>query len=335
MSEISIRDVAALAGVSITTVSNVLNRPEVVSRKAAQRVESAIESLGYVPNVAARQLRAGRSSVIGLAVINITNPFFAEVALGAEEAAETSGYSVFVGNSYDSLDRETRYLDRFDRQRLDGVLLAPVSDELGALERFAKRRVPVVLVDRVDPSGRHASVSVDDVLGGQLAAAHLLEGGARRLMFVGGPTHMAQMRERLEGCRIEAERAGVELSVIDDGALSVRLGLEIGRRIAAMPRGTRPDGIVGGNDEVALGIMHSLIDAGIEVPSEVSIVGYDDIDFAAASTVSLTSIRQPSREIGRQAAELMLAALGGEDLSDRSVRFDPELVARKSSRPVD
>lgn len=334
MSEISIRDVAALAGVSITTVSNVLNRPEVVSRKAAQRVESAIESLGYVPNVAARQLRAGRSSVIGLAVINITNPFFAEVALGAEEAAETSGYSVFVGNSYDSLDRETRYLDRFDRQRLDGVLLAPVSDELGALERFAKRRVPVVLVDRVDPSGRHASVSVDDVLGGRLAAAHLLGGGARRLMFVGGPTHMAQMRERLEGCRIEAERAGVELSIIDDGALSVRLGLEIGRRIAAMPRGTRPDGIVGGNDEVALGIMHSLIDAGIEVPSEVSIVGYDDIDFAAASTVSLTSIRQPSREIGRRAAQLMLAALGGEDLSDRSVRFDPELVARKSSRPV-
>ncbi|MRG61182.1 substrate-binding domain-containing protein [Agromyces sp. CFH 90414] len=334
MGAVSIREVAALAGVSITTVSNVLNRPEIVSRKAVERVEAAIESLGYVPNIAARQLRAGRSSVIGMAVINITNPFFAEMALGAERAAEASGYAVFVGNSYDSAARESHYLDLFDRQRLDGVLLAPIGDDLSALERFAKRSVPVVLVDRVDPSGRHASVSVDDVLGGRLAASHLIEGGARRLMFVGGPTRIAQMRERLEGTRIEAERARLDLAVVDEGALSVRLGLKIGRDLAAMPRASRPDGIVGGNDEVALGIMHSLIQAGVDVPGEVSIVGYDDIDFASASTVALTSIRQPSHEIGLRAAQLLLAALAGEDLRDRSVRFDPELVVRQSSRPV-
>lgn len=334
MAEIGIRDVAARAGVSTTTVSNVLNRPELVSRSATARVEAAIAELGYVPNVAARQLRAGRSSVIGMAVINITNPFFSEVVLGAEEVAETSGYSVLVGNSYDSRSRESRYLDLFDRQRLDGVLFAPMSDDLGALERFAKRKVPVVLVDRVDPSRHHASVSVDDVLGGRLATSHLIEGGARRLMYVGGPSGMAQMRERLEGCRIEADRAGLELTVVDDGALSIRLGREIGHRLVAMPRDERPDGIFGANDEVALGIMHSLIEAGIDVPGEVSIVGYDDIEFASASAVALTSVRQPSREIGRRAAELMLDGLGGEDLTGRSTRFDPELIVRRSSRPA-
>lgn len=334
MAEIGIRDVAARAGVSTTTVSNVLNRPEVVSHAATARVEAAIAELGYVPNVAARQLRAGRSSVIGMAVINITNPFFSEVVLGAEDVAEASGYSVFVGNTADSSIRESRYLDLFDRQRLDGVLFAPMSDDLDALERFANRKVPVVLVDRVDPTGRYPSISVDDVLGGRLAATHLIEGGARRLMYVGGPSTMAQMRERLEGCRQEVDRAGLALTVIDDGALSVRLGREIGRRLAAMPPDERPDGIFGGNDEVALGIMHSLLEAGIDIPGEVSIVGYDDIEFASASAVALTSVRQPSREIGRRAAELMLDALAGEDVQHRSTRFEPELVVRRSSRPV-
>ena len=334
MAEIGIRDVAALAGVSITTVSNALNRPELVSRGAAERVESAIRTLGYVPNVAARQLRAGRSTVIGMAVINITNPFFSEVVLGAEEAAESAGYSVFVGNSYDSPTRETRYLDLFDRQRLDGVLLAPVGDDLAALDRFAKRDVPVVLVDRVDPTGARPSVSLDDVVGGRLAAEHLLQGGCRRITFVGGPFRVAQMRDRLEGCRLAVEASGAVMSVTETSTLSVRLGRELGTRIADLPPAERPDGIVAGNDEVALGILHSLIRRGIDVPGEIAIVGYDDIDFAAASIVPLTSVRQPSHEIGRRAAELLLSALAGDDERVRSVRFEPTLMPRQSTRPV-
>ncbi|WP_395243953.1 LacI family DNA-binding transcriptional regulator [Agromyces sp. MMS24-K17] len=333
MAEVGIRDVAALAGVSITTVSNALNRPELVSRAAAQRVEEAARTLGYVPNIAARQLRAGRSTVIGMAVINITNPFFSEVVLGAEESAEAAGYSVFVGNSYDSQDRETRYLDLFDRQRLDGVLLAPLSDDLSALDRFAKRDVPVVLVDRVDPTGRHPSVSLDDVHGGRLATEHVLAGGARRVAFVGGPTGVAQMRDRLAGCRAAVEASDASLQVIETSTLSVRLGREIGMRIAAMPPGERPDAVVGGNDEVALGILHSLVSEGIDVPGEVAIIGYDDIDFAAASIVPLTSIRQPSHEMGRRAAQLLLDAMAsGEPAS--SVRFEPALMPRQSTRPA-
>lgn len=332
MAEIGIRDVAALAGVSIATVSNAMHRPERVSKAAAERVRQAIEELGYVPNVAARQLRAGRSSAIGMAVLNITNPFFSEVVLGAEDAVEESGYAVIVGNSYDSLKRESRYLELFEQQRLDGVLLAPVSDDLSRLEIFSRRRMPVVLVDRVDPSGRHLSVSLDDVRGGELAAEHLLASGARHIAFVGGPIRLAQMRDRFEGCRAVAAAAGVRFSEIPTPPLNVRYGREIGDRIAQTPRAERPDGLFVANDEAALGILQSLISHGIGVPDEIGIVGYDDIDFAAAAIVPLTSVRQPAHEMGVRAAQLLLTAMAGSDQPLESVRFSPELVQRQSTR---
>ncbi|MGM7671754.1 LacI family DNA-binding transcriptional regulator [Microbacterium sp. A93] len=324
---------AARAGVSVSTVSNVLNRPELVSKDAAQRVQQAVADLDYVPNVAARQLRAGRSNVFGMAVINITNPFFSEAVLGAEEVAEEAGYSVIVGNSYDSFPRESRYLDLFDRQRLDGILLAPVSDDLSGLERFVKRGVPIVLVDRVDPKGVHLSVSLNDVQGGVLAAEHLLAGGARHIAFVGGPFYVAQMRDRHEGVERTVREAGARFSLIETNTLSVRLGRELGDRIAGMNEVDRPDGVFGANDEVALGIMQSLIHHGVSVPGDIAIVGYDDIDFAASAIVPLTSIRQPSIEMGRSAAGLLLSALSEPDEPLKSVRFEPTLVQRQSTRP--
>jgi LacI family transcriptional regulator len=331
MSEVGIRDVAARAGVSVATVSNALNRPELVSIASARRVQDAIAELGYVPNVAARQLRAGRSDAIGMAVINITNPFFSEAVLGAEEMAESAGYAVIVGNSYDSHTRESRYLDLFDRQRLDGVLLAPVGDDLDGLARFEKRRVPVVLVDRVDPTGRHLSVSLDDVRGGALAAEHLLEGGATHVAFVGGPFDVAQMRDRRAGASRAVSDAGARFTLIETKTLSMALGREIGDRLAAMDPRDRPDAVVGANDQVALGILQSLIARGVAVPDDIAIVGYDDIDFAASAIVPLTSIRQPSFDMGREAASLLLAALAGGDEPLQSVRFEPRLVERQTT----
>ena len=332
MAEIGIRDVAARAGVSVSTVSNALNRPELVSVTSARRVRQAIEELGYVPNIAARQLRAGRSDAIGMAVINITNPFFSEAVLGAEEVAEAAGYAVIVGNSYDSQTRETRYLDLFDRQRLDGVLLAPVGDDLAGLERFDKRGVPIVLVDRTDPSGRYHSVSLDDVRGGTLAAEHLLAGGATHLAFVGGPFEVAQMRDRREGVSRAAAAAAVRFTLIETSTLSMALGREIGDRLSAADPAERPDAIVCGNDQVALGILQSLIARGVSVPDDIAIAGYDDIDFAASAIVPLTSVRQPSLDMGREAARLLLDLLAGSDEPVQSVRFEPTLVQRQTTR---
>ncbi|MCS5734659.1 LacI family DNA-binding transcriptional regulator [Herbiconiux daphne] len=331
MPEIGIRDVAARAGVSVSTVSNALNRPELVSKRAAARVAEAIDLLGYVPNIAARQLRAGRSEAIGMAVINITNPFFSDLALGAEDAAEQAGYSVIVGNSYDHVDRERRYLDLFERQRLDGVLIAPVSESLELLERFRQRDVPVVLVDRVDPAGVYPSISLDDVLGGTMAATHLLENGCRHIAFIGGPLRVAQMRERLEGARATVEASGARFTFFGTETLNPQLGREIGDRISAMPPDDRPDGIFAGNDHVALGVLQSLISHGISIPGDVLIVGYDDIDYASTAVVPLTSVRQPSYEMGANAAKLLLEQLNPAGASTLQTRFVPELVPRQST----
>jgi LacI family transcriptional regulator len=332
VADVGIRDVAALAGVSVSTASNALNRPELVSKAAAAKVQAAIETLGYVPNTAARQLRAGRSDAIGMAVINIANPFFSEVVLGAEDVAERAGYSVILGNSYDSPTREARYLDLFDRQRLDGVLIAPIGDSLEMLDRFRRRGVPVVLVDRVDPRSTYSSVSLDDTMGGRLAAESLIASGCRHIAFVGGPLGIAQMGERLAGCRARVEEAGIRFSVIPTDTLNVRLGREIGQRIAETPPADRPDGMFAGNDELALGLLQALLQSGIRVPDDVCIVGYDDIDYSAAAIVPLTSVRQPSRQMGARAAQTLVAQLKDPAIATSRVRFTPELVVRQSTR---
>lgn len=334
MAEVDIRDVAALAGVSIATVSNALHWPERVSAATVVKVKKAIAELGYVPNTAARQLRAGRSNVIGMAVINITNPFFSGIVLGAEEAVAKSGYSVIVGNSFDSTQRESKYLELFEQQRLDGVLIAPVGDDLSGIDRFRRRGVPVVLVDRVDPSDVHLSVSLDDVRGGMIATDHLIAGGARHIAFVGGPLQVTQMRDRRQGCRVAAEAAGVRLTEMITPPLSVRVGRTIGEEIADRPATDRPDSIFAANDEAALGILQSLIHRGISVPDEVAIIGYDDIDFASAAIVPLSSVRQPAHDIGVAAGQLLLDVLADADAPVVSKRFEPELRRRQSTRAV-
>lgn len=195
---VSVRDVAAAASVSVGTVSNVLNRPEKVAPATVERVTQAIEKLGFVRNDAARQLRAGRSRSIALIVLDAGNPFFAEVARGAEDRAAESGMSVLLGNSDERPEREDAYLDLFREQRVNGVLVTPVG---GGLDRLARLQagVPVVLVDHEDDEGRFGSVSVDDVEGGHLAASHLLSAGRRRIAFIGGPRTIRQVADRLEG----------------------------------------------------------------------------------------------------------------------------------------
>ncbi len=332
MADIGIREVAALAGVSVSTVSNAINRPETVSRAAAAKVAKAIEHLSYVPNTAARQLRAGRSDALGMTVINITNPFFSEMVLGAEDAAERAGYSIIVGNSYDSEDREGRYLDLFDRQRLDGVLIAPVSGEPPALDRFTRRDVPVVYLDRVDSTGEFLSVSLNDVLGGRLAAEHLLAGGSRHLAFIGGPFRRTQMRERFEGFEAAVLAAGARLTVIETQTLNPSLGRELGDQLLRMPDAERPQAVFAGNDHLAVGILQTMLAHGVRVPQEISIIGYDDIEFAATAAVPLSSVRQPAYDMGARAAELLIAQLN-EPGPVMTARFEPRLVVRSSTLP--
>lgn len=258
---VSIRDVATLAGVSVGTVSNVLNRPDTVSAASAQRVQNAIEELGYVRNDAARQLRAGVSTTVGFVALDGRNPFFADVVGGAENEATTRGLALLHGNSDEDTARETLYIDLFEQQMVRGLLIAPFGDVTTRLTRLRARGIPSVLIDRFSGDGLFSSVSVDSVAGGRLAAEHLLERGRRRIAFVGGPFDIRQVTDRLAGARSAVENSGLDavLEVVPTHALTVEEGVEAGRRLLTRDRTDRPDAVFAANDLLALGLLQGLV----------------------------------------------------------------------------
>lgn len=330
---VGIKDVAAAAGVSVGTVSNVLNRPDRVAAATVERVKRAISELGFVRNDAARQLRAGRSRSIGLVVPDIANPFFAEVARGAEERAAEEALTVLLANSDEIEARQNAHLDLFGQQRVNGVLITPASDDLAALRALADSGVPVVLVDREVDGERFASVAVDDVEGGRLAAQHLLSGGRRRLAYVSGPLAVPQVADRLKGARAAvAEHPDATLEVIERPALTVLQGRAAGEALVARGADARPDAVFAANDLLAVGLLQAFaLGGGVSVPEGIALIGYDDIDFASAAVVPLSSVRQPARMLGRTAVELLLKELASDEAHARQVRFRPELIARAST----
>ncbi|MCJ1671789.1 MULTISPECIES: LacI family DNA-binding transcriptional regulator [unclassified Rathayibacter] len=335
MARVSIRDVALRAGVSVGTVSNVLNRPDEVSDDSLARVNAAVESLGYVRNDAARKLRNGVSSTVGFVVLDGQNPFFNDVVRGAEDEASRHQIAVLYGNTDEDPSRERQYLDLFEEQQVRGVLIAPYGDISQRLEKLRGRGVPVVLVDRFSGDGRYSSVSVDSVAGGRMAAEHLIETGRRRLAFVGGPFEIRQVTDRLAGARVAVENsdASVDLEVVATTALTVAQGVAAGMRILARPRRDRPDALFAANDLVALGLLQALaVDGRMLVPDEIALIGFDDISFAAAAAVPLSSMRQPSSVIGRTALRVLLEEAADPELIPRQTVFLPELVARASTR---
>jgi LacI family transcriptional regulator len=332
---VSVRDVAAAASVSVGTVSNVLNRPEKVAPDTVARVMAAIDELGFVRNDAARQLRAGRSRSIGLVVLDVRNPFFTDVARGAEDRAAEDNMTILLGNSDENGDRERAYLDLFEEQRVHGVLISPLGDDETRLQRLRGRDTPVVLVDRVSEDRNLSSVSVDDVVGGELAVRHLMETGRRRIAFVGGPMGIRQVADRLAGARraVEAE-PDATLEVIETESLTVLEGRTAGEAIRERAAGERPDAVFAANDLLAMGVLQALNMLGsVRVPDDVALIGYDDIDFASAAVVPLSSIRQPASLIGYTAVDLLLKeAASGEGFTPEQVVFQPELVVRDSTR---
>jgi LacI family transcriptional regulator len=319
-------------------VSNVLNRPDAVAEGTRQRVLAVIERLGYVRSESARQLRAGHSRIIALLVLDIANPFFVEMARGAQLAAREAGLAVMVCNSAADPAEESDYLAMFAEQRVRGVLLTPTDgtgDDPGVMRH---RGLPFVFADRELPSAQACSVSVDDVAGGRLAVGHLLAAGHRRVMYLSGPAHLTQSRDRHTGALAafdEARLSRDRLTVIEAARFDVAAGRETAVRLLATAGPDRPTAVFCANDLLALGALQALYAAGIRVPEDIALVGYDDIDFAGAAAVPLTSVRQPAHRIGRTAAELLIEETGeraAEHVHQRIV-FRPELVVRASSLP--
>ncbi|WP_239117703.1 LacI family DNA-binding transcriptional regulator [Paractinoplanes ferrugineus] len=329
------KDVAAAAGVSLGTVSNVMNRPAVVSARTRERVERAMSELGFVRNESARQLRAGTSRTLAYVMLDGSNPFFHDVAHGIELAAEDADLSLFICNSNSRADREETHLDRLLQQRVQGILITPVDPEAPHLRALTRRGVPLVIVDRRRADGSCCSVAVDDVHGGRVAVEHLAEQGHQRVAFIGGPDSLGQVRERLQGARAvwaELGRPADHLVYLPTAAMTVAEGRSAGERLAGLPARRRPTAAFCANDLLALGLLQQGIGAGLRVPEELAIVGFDDIEFAAAAAVPLTSVRQPRQELGRAAAQLVLDEATNPTHEHQQLFFTPELVARASSR---
>jgi LacI family transcriptional regulator len=337
MSRARIGDVAALAGVSVGTVSNVLNRPSVVRVATRLRVERAIDELGFVPNASARQLKAGRSSIVAYVLLDAGNPFFTDVARGVEHAVREEGLSLFLCNTDQDPTREDEYLRNLAELRVRGLLITPANTSSAKLLDLRRRGIPVVLLDRVlDDDRQHwCAVGVDDVQGGELAVEHLLDRGHRRICFVGGPQSIPQVADRHLGGARAIERTGLApdaLTSLPTSGLGFNDGRLAGERLLGLPGNRRPTAAFCANDLVALGLLQHLTRARLRVPGDFAIVGYDDIEYASAAAVPLSSVAQPRYELGRAAAELLLdEAEQGIDHEHRRLVFAPELIARASS----
>ena len=332
-SSVRIGDVAARARVSVGTVSHTINHPELVSARTRSAVQRAIKDLGFVPNQQARVLTGASSQVIGLVVLDVVSPFFMQAARAVERAAREAGHVVILCNSDNDADRETELLHILAAQRVRGALLTPSSTNRG-LDRgsIQARRLPLVFLDYQN-SPDDCSVSVDDVAGARLAVQHLLDLGHQRVAFVGGGRGLRQHVERAQGAREAIIVAGIDptagLVEVNQEGLGIHDGLLAAERLL---EGKPPTGIFCGNDMMAFGVYRGLTRAGVKIPDDVSLVGYDDIDFAADWIVPLTSVRQPTDELGYLAAQLLLDHSAGDPAHvHRQIVLQPELIVRSSS----
>lgn len=328
---VSLRDVAKSAKVSVGTVSNVLNRPEIVAEKTLLRVRETIKELGFVPNGFARQLRFGNSRTIGLILPDVANPFFTEVARGVEDGANKRDYAVFLCNSDESIVKEERYINVLIEQQVRGVLFAPSDIKSNRMDEMKSRGISVTLLDREIKGDGHCSVSVDDIHGGRIAIEYLVESGHHNIAWVAGPESIPQVADRGIGVAKAAKSAGLDIETIRVPLMNSAQGEEAAKAILALP--TMPTAVFCANDLLALGVMRGLMAAKVKVPDQVSILGYDDINFASSAAVPLSSISQPAYQMGVTAADLLLSECeDGDSHQHQQIRFQPKLVERQSTK---
>lgn len=331
----TIHDVARLAGVSAGTVSNVLNRPSYVKPETRQRVLDAMAALNFSPRGESRQFRAGRQRTLGFALADMGNPFFVDVALGAESAAKALGVGMVIVHNGEDTAREEQNLDLLIQQRVQGIMITPVNERNPRLEELLQNNVPIVFVDRISGERPCCWLATDDYAGGRLAGAHLLERGHRILGFVGDRAGSRQIAERHRGFTDEVREsnvAGTRVEHFDASSWDVAEGRAVGASLADRPESERPTAVFCANDMLALGVLQELVGRGIRVPDDVSIIGFDDLEWADRSTVPLTTIRQPRALLGETAVRLVLAEINeGPAHVHEHVSFAPELVSRAST----
>lgn len=327
----TIRDVAEKAGVSVTTVSHVINKTRFVSEDLIRRVNDAIGELNYQPSGLARSLRTKASGSIGVIIPDNTNPFFAEVVRGIEDHCYKEGYAVFLCNSDDDPDKEYNYIKLLREKGVDGMVLVSTGNNRDSLELLDQGKIPKVIIDREVESIDSDSVLVDNFDGGYKATRHLLELGHSRIGCITGSSQVTPSGQRLEGYTKALKEKGVavESGLIVTGDFKSQSGGEC--LIQLMKQPEPPTAVFVCNDLMAFGALSAARQLGIQIPSELSIVGFDDIAMASMIIPSLSTIAQPKRELGETGATLLLKRIKNRDTEQSTIVLEPLLIIRESS----
>ncbi len=327
----TIRDVARLAGVSIATVSRTLSRPNVVAHETREAVMQAVLATGYRPNSLAVSLRRLEARSVVVLVSDISNPFYSDVFKGAEEAARAHGYSVLIGDLSTDPDIGASYVDMVRARRADGIVMMNYKLPSNIDDGFT---FPLVYASSYDPKGDRPSVSIDYVAAAKSATEHLIALGHRRIAHISGELGAPSCRDKRAGYQLALQEAGLPVApeldyegndTIDSGMAGIE---------QVLAAADRPTAAFTANDEMAIGAIRRLAARGATVPADFSVVGFDDIRFAAAYAPAITTVQVPRFEIGRQAMEMIIAQLASDALPNRTVQLPTKLIIRESTKPL-
>lgn len=326
------KDVARLAGVSTSTVSHVINKDRFVSEAITEKVDAAIKSLNYAPSALARSLKLNQTRTIGMLITASTNPFYSELVRGVERSCFERGYSLVLCNTEGDEQRMNRNLETLMQKRVDGLLLLCTETHQPSAEIVQRYpSIPTVMMDWAPFDGDSDIIQDNSLLGGDMATQYLLDKGYTRIACIAGPLDKTPARLRLEGYQRAMARAGI---VVDEG-YTVISDFEFGGGLRAMQallaHPERPQAVFIGNDAMAVGAYQALYQAGLRIPEDVAVVGYDDIELARYMTPPLTTVHQPKDELGELAIDVLIHRMAQPGQAQQRVQLTPELMIRGSA----
>ena len=332
MDRVTIKDVAHEAGVSITTVSHVINETRSINPETRARVLEALDKLGYQPNIIARSLRSGKTKTIGLIVPDIANLFFAEIARRIEDYGYQYGYSVILGNSDNDPVKQTNYINTLITKQVDGVVFISAGGEIDDLRSFYENEIPVVVADRDVPLELADVVLLNNEKAGYEATHHLLDLGHDCIACITGPNNVSPSMQRVEGYKRALMESGIPFreDLIEGGDFQFKSGELAMHRLLTHP--CKPTAVFALNDMMAIGALNAAHDAGLSVPADLSIIGFDNIELSAAVTPALTTVAQPIDEIAQKAINLLIKRMQSSK-TEKNVRviLKANLVVRDST----
>ncbi len=333
--KLTIKDIARMADVSTATVSMILNnKDENISPTTRERVLRIVKESNYIPNTMARSLVTRKTKTIGLIIPDIANPFFPELARGAEDRASEAGYGIIFCNTDDDLEKEEKYINMLAEKMVDGIVFAHSAKRTGELASYDRGSIPIILIDRdMESENVKGKVLVNNLEGAYQGVKHLLERGYRKIAFITGALTSTTARDRLEGYKQALKEYGIAFdeSYVKAGQYKSEWGIEAAEQL--LREHIDFDAVFCGNDLIAISVIKTLKNSGFSIPKDIGVVGFDDIQMASMVEPELTTVKQPNYEMGYKAVDLLIEVLEKPDkqIEQKRIILSTELLIRKST----